>query len=72
MSRRRPVHALVRAVRAAGGTVETVRGRVRVVLPPEVPPDNRPLLTLVLRTLVTREAPGPTTRRRQRRRETAE
>jgi hypothetical protein len=67
MSRRRPVHALVQAVREAGGRVETVRGCVRVTLPPGVPPDDRPLLTLVLRHLVTREAPAPTTRRRRER-----
>jgi hypothetical protein len=65
MSRHRPVHALVRAVRAAGGTVKTVRGCIEVRLPRCVPPDDRPFLTLVLRYLVTREAPAPTTRRRR-------
>jgi hypothetical protein len=66
MSRRRPVHPLVRAVRAAGGTVQTVRGRVRVVLPPGVPSDDRPFLTLVLRTLLRGEQAAPPMRRRRR------
>jgi hypothetical protein len=68
MSRRRPVHALVRAVRAAGGTVETVRGRVRVVLPPGVPRDDRALLTVVLRALMGSEATPPATQPRSGRR----
>jgi hypothetical protein len=65
MSRRRAVHRLIRAVRAAGGTVETVRGCVRVALPEGVPPADRAFLRWVLRHLVPREAPGPTTRRRR-------
>ena len=65
MSRRRAVHRLVSAVRAAGGEVETVRGRVRVMLPPGVPPDDRPLLTLVLQHLVDRAASASTRRRQE-------
>jgi hypothetical protein len=65
MSRRRPGHALVQAVRAAGGSVRTVGGRVRVVLPPGVPHDDRPLLTLVLRQLMRGQ---PSTPRRWQRR----
>lgn len=65
LARRRPVHALIRAVRAAGGTVETRPGRVRVVLPLGVPADDRAFLCWVLRQLVRREAPSSMTRRRR-------
>jgi hypothetical protein len=63
VSRQRPDHALVQAVRAAGGSVRVVKGSVRVRLPVEVPSSDRPLLRLVLQHLV--EGPAPTTRRRR-------
>lgn len=65
MSRRRPGHALVEAVHAAGGSVRVVKGSVRVRLPLGVPADDRALLRWVLRQLGTRDAPAPPTRRRR-------
>jgi hypothetical protein len=72
MSRRRGAHALVRALRAAGGEAEQVGARVRVTLPPGIPPDDRPLLRWLVRQLVTNEpfdkASDPSARRRSGRR----
>ena len=72
MSLRCGAHALVRALRAAGGEAEQVGARVRVTLPAGIPPDDRPLLRWLVRQIVTNErfdkTSDPSAWRRSRRR----